>query len=30
VHAAIVVVSRGFAPESTVGLGGPEGQEAEP
>ena len=30
VRAAIVVVSRGLASERTVGLGGPEGQEAEP
>jgi hypothetical protein len=30
VRAAIVVVSRGLASESTVGLRGPEGQEAEP
>ena len=30
VRAAIVVVSRGLASESTVGLGGAEGQEAEP
>ena len=29
-RAAIFVVSRGLASESTVGLGGPEGQEAEP
>ena len=27
---AIFVVSRGFASESTVGMGGPGGQEAEP
>ena len=30
VPAAICVVSRGFASESTVELGGPGGQEAEP
>ena len=30
VRAAIFVVSRGLASESTVGLGGAEGQEAEP
>jgi hypothetical protein len=30
VRAAICVVSRGLASESTVGLGGPGGQEAEP
>ena len=29
-RAAIVVVSRGLASKSTVGLGGPEGQEVEP